>query len=77
MLAADVIVTGPKASILPDVLFANNVNTVSGVQVTDPDLALDVLAEGVGAYHLFGACVRKINVLKGRNTAESVREIKL
>jgi uncharacterized protein (DUF4213/DUF364 family) len=61
---AHVIVIGPTASILPDVLFANNVNTVSGVHVTDPDLALDMLAEGAGAYHLFGACVRKINILR-------------
>ncbi|MEN6318397.1 MAG: DUF364 domain-containing protein [Syntrophaceae bacterium] len=60
-----VIVTGPTASMLPDVLFENNVNTVSGVHVTDADLALDMLAEGAGAYHLFGTCIRKINVLRG------------
>jgi uncharacterized protein (DUF4213/DUF364 family) len=62
--AANVIVTGPTASIVPDVLFANNVRAVSGVQVTDPDLALDMLSEAVGAYHLFGTCVRKINILR-------------
>ena len=61
---ASVIVTGPTASILPDVLFENNATAVSGVQVTDPDMALDMLAEGVGAYHLFSTCVRKMNVLK-------------
>ena len=63
--AANVIVAGPTASILPDVLFANNVSAVSGVCVTEPDVALDMLAEGVGAYHLFGTCMRKINVLRG------------
>ena len=57
--------TGPTASILPDVQFANNVSAMSGVYVTEPDLALDMLAEGAGAYHLFGTCVRKINVLRG------------
>lgn len=62
---ANVIVTGPTASMLPDVLFANDVSAVSGVYVTEPDLALDMLAEGAGAYHLFGTCVRKINVLRG------------
>ena len=62
---ARVIVTGPTASILPDALFERNASVVSGVQVTDPDLALDLLAEGMGAYHLFHTCVRKINITKG------------
>ncbi len=61
---ANVIVTGPTASLLPDALFARNVSMVSGVEVTDPDLAIDMLSEGVGAYHLFNACVRKINIIK-------------
>lgn len=61
---ANIIVTGPTASLLPDAFFARNVTMVSGVKVTDPDLALDMLAEGAGAYHLFNACVRKINVIK-------------
>ncbi len=62
---ARVIVTGPTASILPDALFARNASVVSGAQVTDVDLALDLLAEGTGAYHLFHTCVRKINITKG------------
>jgi len=61
---ARVIVTGPTASILPDVLFEHNVSAVSGVCVTEPDMALDMLAEGVGAYHLFDTCLRKMNILK-------------
>ncbi len=59
---ARVIVTGPTASVLPDALFARNVSMVSGVQVTDIDKALDLLVEGAGAFHLFGVCMRKINV---------------
>ncbi|MGD0231356.1 MAG: DUF364 domain-containing protein [Syntrophorhabdales bacterium] len=61
---ATVIVTGPTASILPDVLFENNVHALSGVYVTDPDMALDMLAEGQGAYHLFDTCVRKMNIVR-------------
>jgi uncharacterized protein (DUF4213/DUF364 family) len=61
---ANVLVTGPTASILPEALFARNANIVSGVEVTDPDLTIDLLSEGVGAYHLFNRCVRKINILK-------------
>lgn len=63
---ARVIVTGPTASILPDALFARNASVVAGVEVTDPDLALDLIAEGLGAYHLFHTCVRKINITKER-----------
>jgi uncharacterized protein (DUF4213/DUF364 family) len=61
---ATVVVTGPTASLLPDAFFARNATVVSGIQVTDQDLALDMLAEGLGAYFLFDACVRKLNVIK-------------
>ena len=59
-----VIVTGPTASLLPEALFSRNATIVSGVQVTDPDLALDIVSEGLGAYHLFDTCVRKLNILR-------------
>jgi len=59
---AQVIVTGPTVSFLPDAFFKRNVNVVSGVLVTRPDEALDMLSEGVGAYHLFKECVKKINI---------------
>ncbi len=60
---AQVIITGPTASFLPDAFFRRNVDVVSGVLVTRPDEALDMLSEGVGAYHLFKGCVKKMNVL--------------
>ncbi len=61
-----VIVAGPTASLLPDALFDLNAHVVSGVTVTDIDKALDLLAEGAGAYRLFTeGCVRKTNVFKG------------
>jgi len=63
---ADVILTGPTASMLPDILFEHNVRALCGVQVVDPDTALDMLAEAGGALSLFhSGCVRKMNVLKG------------
>ncbi len=61
---AMVIVTGPTVSLLPDAFFARDVSIVSGVEVTDPERALDMLSEGVEAYHLFRSCVRKINIMK-------------
>lgn len=63
--AATVLVAGPTASMLPDALFARNASMVSGVEVTDVDEALDLLAEGAGAYRLFTeGCVRKINIFR-------------
>ena len=61
---ATVIVAGPTAGFLPDALFARGVSIVSTVVVPDPDRALDLLAEGNGAFQLFAAkCLRKINIL--------------
>jgi uncharacterized protein (DUF4213/DUF364 family) len=61
---ATVIVAGPTAGLLPDALFARGVSIVSTVVVPDPDRALDLLAEGNGAFQLFAAkCLRKINIL--------------
>lgn len=69
---AQVIVTGPTASFLPDAFFKRNVDAVSGVAVTRPDEALDMISEGAGAYHLFtNACVKKINVLNKKGTNSS------
>jgi len=69
---AQVIVTGPTASFLPDAFFKRNVGVVSGVVVTRPDEALDMLSEGVGAYHLFtNPCIKKINLLNKKNTNSS------
>lgn len=61
---AKVIVTGPTVSFLPDALFERNVKIVGGTIVTNVDRALDLLAEGAGAYQLFGTCVRKINIVR-------------
>ena len=68
---ATVIVAGPTASFLPDALFRRNVSVVSGVRVSDPVKALEMLGEGMSAIDLFGECVRKISILntaKGRTT---------
>ncbi len=61
---AMIVVAGPTASFLPEALFNKGVNIVSGAIVTDPDRALDMIGEGAGAYHLFEACLRKINLLR-------------
>ena len=60
---AAIAVVGPTAGFIPDPLFRRNVALVGTVKVTDSDLAMEILAEGGGAYQLFGNCVHKINLL--------------
>lgn len=69
-----VIVTGPTVSCIPDAFFRRNVAIVSGTVVADTDRALDMLAEGAGAYHLFNTgCLRKINITqKGPTKSTSI-----
>jgi len=61
---ATVIVTGPTVSFVPDALFGRGVDLVSGIRVLEPEKALDMLSEGMTAYHLFDGCVKKVNILK-------------
>ena len=59
---ASVIVVGPSGSMLPDALFARGVRWAGGCALTDPDQALEILAQGGRARHLYGACARLINL---------------
>lgn len=68
--ACQVIVAGPTASMVPLAFFKRGVDLLGGVQVTDPDKTLAILAEGGSAYHLFGKHARKITV---RPAAEQIR----
>ncbi|MEN6330725.1 MAG: DUF364 domain-containing protein [Smithella sp.] len=60
---ATVAVVGPTAGFIPEPLFCRNVAAVGTAMVTDIDSTLDIIAEGGGAYRLFGSCVRKMNLL--------------
>lgn len=53
--ARTVIVVGPSASIIPDPLFRRGVDLIGGVIVTDPDKAMQVVAEGGGTPQLKSA----------------------
>lgn len=61
--SAAIAVVGPTAGFIPDPIFRRRVALVGTALVTDIDQALDILAEGGGAYRLFGCCVKKINLL--------------
>ncbi len=51
---AEILVTGPTASMLPDEFFRRGVTMLGGIQVTKPDELLDIIAEGGSGYHFFG-----------------------
>ena len=51
---AEIIVTGPTVSMLPDAFFKRGVTSLGGIAVTKADELLDVLSEGGSGYHFFG-----------------------
>lgn len=51
---AEIIVTGPTASMLPDVFFDHGVTILGGIIVTKADEILDIISEGGSGYHFFG-----------------------
>jgi uncharacterized protein len=61
---AKVIVTGPSSSIIPDALFANNVEIIGATQITKPDILFDIVSEAAAVFHLFKYCAQKICILK-------------
>jgi uncharacterized protein (DUF4213/DUF364 family) len=58
-----VIVTGPSSSMIPDVLFENNVNYIGAVRVTDGKKLFEVVGQGGHGYHLFYYCAEKICIV--------------
>lgn len=61
---AEVLVTGPTVSMLPDVLFEHGVTMTGGIIVTDADRTLDLIAEGGSGYHIFGKSAERIIIRK-------------
>jgi len=59
-----VVVTGPSGSIIPDILFRNNVSIVGATRITDSRLMFDVVGEGGTGFHLFEYCAEKITLLR-------------
>ncbi len=61
--AGRVIVTGPSAGILPDILFEKKVDIIGTTQITRPELLFDIVSQGGAGYHLFEYCAKKICIL--------------
>lgn len=64
---AEIVVTGPTAGMLPDVLFDMGVTVAGGILVTDADGLLDIIAEGGSGYHFFGRYAER-TVIKNNKT---------
>jgi uncharacterized protein (DUF4213/DUF364 family) len=58
-----VIVTGPSSSIIPDILFENNVGIIGATRITDSDLLFSIVGEAGAGFHLFKYCAQKICIL--------------
>jgi uncharacterized protein (DUF4213/DUF364 family) len=61
---AEILVTGPTASMLPEAFFRRGVTMLGGVRVTKPDEALDLIAEAGSGYHLFGKSAERVVIKK-------------
>jgi uncharacterized protein (DUF4213/DUF364 family) len=69
--ARSVIVVGPSASMIPDPLFKRGVDLIGGIIVTDPDRAMQVVAEGGGTPQLKAAT--RFVIIKPRSPSEPQR----
>ncbi|MEM1485087.1 DUF364 domain-containing protein [Oscillospiraceae bacterium PP1C4] len=62
---AQIIVTGPTASMLPEAFFSRGVTMLGGILVTKPDELLDIISEGGSGYHFFGKSAERLVIRKG------------
>lgn len=58
-----IIVTGPSAGILPEIMFEKGVDIIGATRITKPELLFDVVSQGGAGYHLFEYCAKKISIL--------------
>ncbi|MEM2056886.1 MAG: DUF364 domain-containing protein [Thermoproteota archaeon] len=60
----EVLVVGPTASMLPDLLFKRGVTAVGGIRITDVEKMLRVVSEAGGTRALLKTCAEKYTILK-------------
>lgn len=64
---AEVIVTGPSSSLIPDVLFKNHVKILGLTKITDTKLLFEVVEEAGTGFHLFKYCAEKYCIVNKVN----------
>jgi uncharacterized protein (DUF4213/DUF364 family) len=60
---AQILVTGPTASMLPDAFFKRGVTMLGGIRVTRGDDVLDLIMEAGSGYHFFGKSAERIVIM--------------
>lgn len=63
---AEILITGPTASMLPEAFFARGVTMLGGIKVTKPDELLNIISEGGSGYHFFGRYAERTVIRKKR-----------
>ena len=74
---AEIIVTGPTVSMLPDAFFKRGVTSLGGIVVTKADELLDLLCEGGSGYHFFGKYAEQTVVRPKQSRLKQARQILL
>ena len=64
---AEILVTGPTVSMLPEAFFKRGVTSLGGIMVTKADELLDLLCEGGSGYHFFGQSAEQ-TIVRPKNT---------
>ena len=68
---AEILITGPTASMLPEAFFARGVTMLGGIQVTKPDELLNIISEGGSGYHFFGRYAERAVIRKKRRRGKT------
>ncbi len=58
-----VIVVGPTAGLIPDVLFKHGIDIIGSTRILDADKVFHTISEGGAGYHLFHNGAQKICLL--------------
>lgn len=59
---AEAAIIGPTATLVTEPFAKRGVTVVGGTRVLDPDVLLDLLAEGGSGYHFFGKTVERVTL---------------
>jgi uncharacterized protein len=62
-LSSKTIITGPSASIIPDLFFKNGIDMIGGILIFDEEKLFDLASQGAAGYHLFEYCAEKITLI--------------
>jgi uncharacterized protein (DUF4213/DUF364 family) len=68
---ARIAVVGPSVGMLPDAFLARGADVLGAIRIGEPDVFLDLLAEGGSGYHFFGRSAEKVVLVRASAGAEA------